>query len=69
MERRQDGTPTDEEFRKTGYTAAARNYPLGEEAFRRKCAFNGVDPSVAPTTWRYAPNRYFWEYWLGKRSV
>lgn len=62
------GAPTDAEFRATGYTAAARDFPLSDDAFARKCALNGVSPDQAPATWRYAPNRYCWEAWEGLRD-
>jgi hypothetical protein len=44
------------EFRQTGYTAAALNYPLSDAGFRSLCAYNGIQPEKAPRTWRYSPN-------------
>jgi len=55
--------PTEEQFRATGYTADAVNYPLSTPAYEAKCAFNGIDPLAAPNTWRYAPNAYMRDFW------
>jgi hypothetical protein len=63
------GEPTEDEFRAAGYTARAAEYPLSEEAFRRKCEFNKVKPENAPLAWRYAPNLYMQEFWEGKREI
>ncbi len=56
--------PTEEEFRQTGYTANAINFPMSDAALYKLCEFNGISLEQAPKTWRYAPNeavRQFWE--------
>lgn len=49
--------PTDEEFRKVGYTGEAAAYPLNEAQQKWLADFNGVDVSEMPDAWRYAPNK------------
>ena len=55
--------PTEAEFRQSGYTANAINFPLTAAAFAEKCRWNGVDPAIAPRAWRYAPNEWCRRYW------
>lgn len=56
------GTPTPEEFRAAGFTAAAIDFPMSERAFLWLCQFNGCKPDQAPRAWRYAPNPYMQNY-------
>lgn len=60
--------PTTEEFRATGYTAEAVNYPLSRRAFEWLCRFNGISHFDAPLTWQWAPNAYMQKY-LDERAV
>lgn len=50
--------PTEEEFRASGWTKAAANFPLSEGAVKVRCAYNGITIEQAPRTWWYAPNAY-----------
>lgn len=61
--------PTEEEFRKAGFTQNAAKYPRSEAAFRMLCAFNGVAPEQAPPAWRYYPNQSVRECWERVASV
>lgn len=54
---------SEKEFRDTGYTKNAINFPLSDAAFKRKCIFNGAVPEQAPRTWRYAPNAICQREW------
>lgn len=58
-----DKPPTEKEFRDTGYTANAANFPLSEGAFACLCAWNGIAPDRAPKTWRYSPNAFCRDAW------
>lgn len=49
-------TPTDAEFRASGYTGAARNFPLSDAGARWIAEWNGVGFEIMPAAWRYAPN-------------
>ena len=49
-------TPTEAEFRATGWTKEAINYPISGGALAVRCERNGIHPDQAPRTWRYAPN-------------
>ncbi len=62
--------PTDEEFRKAGFTAEAANYPLTTSAVRVLAEFNGVTPEQLPQTYHYAPNpgMQLWLDELGNRD-
>lgn len=50
--------PTEEDFRATGWTVDAVNYPISDAAFAYRCRFNNIDPALAPPTWHYAPNEW-----------
>lgn len=58
------GEVTDKQLRDTGFTAKARDYPKDETALRLVCAFNGVDPAIAPPGWWFHPNASSREAWL-----
>lgn len=47
---------TDEQFREAGFTAAAREHPRDELSLILLCAFNGVDPKLAPPAWWFFPS-------------
>lgn len=49
--------PTEEEFRQAGFTFAAGELPRDELSIILLCAFNGIDPSIAPEAWKYFPNK------------
>ncbi len=55
-------TLTDDEFRATGFTGAARQYPRSLRGFRWICEFNGATTDNAPKTWRFASNKYMLDY-------
>lgn len=55
-------TLTDDEFRKAGFTGAARHHPRSENGFRWFCQWNGCDPEKAPPAWRFASNVFMLEY-------
>jgi hypothetical protein len=46
------------EFRASGYTAAARQFPLSDAAKEWLARFNGVAVERMPAAWHYAPNEY-----------
>lgn len=48
--------PSEDEFRKVGYTSYAANFPLTWEQQLWLAAFNGVPVDKMPDAWRYAPN-------------
>ena len=47
---------TDEQLRQSGFMPASRAFPRDEIALRLLCAFNGVDPKLAPPGWWFHPN-------------
>lgn len=50
--------PTEEEFRATGWTKNAINFPISEAAVKVRCSYNGITIEQAPKTWWYAPNAW-----------
>ena len=60
---RPDEMPSEQDFRKCGYTLEAAKYPLSSEALIEKAKFNGVDPETVPNTWWFAPNKYMQKVW------
>lgn len=56
--------PTHEEFRATGFTSAAADYPMSPESLFWLIRFNGADPYKwkPPRAWWYAPNAYMLKY-------
>jgi hypothetical protein len=54
--------PTEEEFRKAGFTIEALKYPLSPEGIRFVAQFNGIKIEQMPETWKYAPNPTMQEY-------
>lgn len=55
--------PNAEDFRAAGFTANAADHPRDEIALRLLCAFNGVDPRIAPPTWWFHPCESSKEAW------
>lgn len=47
---------TPEQWRQTGYTPAARRYPLSDEAVRILAWMNRLPFDKVPVTWHFAPN-------------
>lgn len=63
-------TPTIDEFRSTGYTHFASEYPLSCLAVAAKAEFCGLNVEDLPNTFKFAPNQYcheLWE-WLGEEK-
>ena len=61
--------PSPEEFRATGFTADAVNYPHSEAGFAWLCRFNGIRPDQAPRTWRYASSEQMRTYIQSKADA
>jgi len=64
-------TPTPEEFRAVGFTAAAADHPLSEAGSAIVAEHNGVEPNRMPVAFRYAPNPWMhaWLEELGQRKM
>lgn len=60
--------PSPAEFRASGFTEAAINYPLSDRAFGWLCKFNGIATDRAPRSWRYAPNPTM-QAWLDRAGA
>jgi hypothetical protein len=62
-------TPTPEEFRAVGFTAAAAEFPLSNSAAEIVAIHNGVARIAMPPAFFYAPNAYMrdWLEALGER--
>lgn len=58
--------PTNEEFRKAGYTDVALQHPLTWSEFVEKCRWNGVSTDLAPMSWCFSPGAWYKEFWRKK---
>ncbi len=54
---------TDEQLHAAGFTPRCREWPRDEVALRLLCAFNGVDPKLAPPGWWFHPGNESIEAW------
>lgn len=54
---------TDNHFRDAGFTGQARDFPRTHRQFVMLCAFNGVEPSLAPEAWKFFPNAATKQSW------
>lgn len=64
-------TPTPEQFRAVGFTAAAAEFPLSEAGCAIIAEHNGVESAQMPAAFRYAPNPWMhaWIEELGRRKA
>ena len=61
--------PTHDDFRQLGFTGDAAQFPRTERQFLMICAWAGLDPALAPATWRYFPNQSVREAWERVEAV
>lgn len=49
--------------REAGFSEQALNYPRSHFGLIALCAFNGIEPSMAPPGWKYWPNEAMKKSW------